>query len=60
MNRAFDDFVVNLGFDKGCGTVRGSGKLFSRAQNGQVQRYLTILGVGMILLIIIFVWGWRA
>jgi NADH-quinone oxidoreductase subunit L len=59
VNRAVDDFVVNLGFDKGCGSVRGSGKLFSKGQTGQVQTYLKILGAGMIVLVLLFVWGWR-
>ena len=60
MNRATDEFLVNLGFDRGCGSVRGSGKLLSRVQGGQIQTYLKILGAGMILLVLLLVWGWRS
>jgi NADH-quinone oxidoreductase subunit L len=60
VDRALDEFVVNLGFDKGCGSVRGSGALFSRIQNGQVQSYLKILGLAVAILALIFIWGCRA
>ena len=36
-NGLLDRFVVNLGFDRGCGSLRASGGLLSRFQNGQVR-----------------------
>jgi NADH-quinone oxidoreductase subunit L len=59
VDRALDEFAVNLGFDKGCSSVRGSGSLLSRIQNGQVQSYLKILGVAVVLLALLFIWGTR-
>jgi NADH-quinone oxidoreductase subunit L len=59
LNRLIDEFVVNLGFDKGCSTFRRGGKLLSFWQNGHVQRYLrfmAVVGAGIVLLLI---WGWR-
>jgi NADH-quinone oxidoreductase subunit L len=59
LNRLFDEYVVNLGFDKGCGSVRWSARILSFFQNGQVQRYLRALGFGVALLAIVFIWGCR-
>jgi NADH-quinone oxidoreductase subunit L len=59
LNRFFDEYVVNLGFDKGCGSVRWSARFISFFQNGQVQRYLRALGFGVALLVIMFIWGCR-
>jgi len=57
LNRFVDEFVVNLGFDKGCGSLRGSGRMLSLFQNGQVQRYLRVLGLALTLLALLFIWG---
>jgi NADH-quinone oxidoreductase subunit L len=57
VNRAFDEFVVNLGFDEGCKGVAEGGKLLSRLQNGRVQSYLRIIGVASAALILFLIWG---
>jgi NADH-quinone oxidoreductase subunit L len=57
VNRLIDEFVVNLGFDKGCGGLRDGARLLSLWQNGQVQRYLRIIGLALVLLGVIFIWG---
>jgi NADH-quinone oxidoreductase subunit L len=59
LNRFFDEYVVNLGFDKGCGSVRWSGRLLSFWQNGQTQRYLRVIGLAVAVLALIFIWGCR-
>jgi NADH-quinone oxidoreductase subunit L len=59
LNRFFDEYVVNLGFDKGCGSVRWSARFLSFFQNGQVQRYLRALAIGVALLAVVFIWGCR-
>ncbi len=59
MNRFFDDQVVNGGFDVGTDAVRGSGKWMSRLQNGQVQRYLRIVGLAFCALLLILLWRFR-
>jgi NADH-quinone oxidoreductase subunit L len=57
LNRLVDEFVVNLGFDKGCGSLRLSGRLLSVWQNGQVQRYLRVIALALTAFTLIFLWG---
>ena len=57
INRAFDELVINLGFDQGCEGVSRGGKMMSRLQDGQVQSYLRILGVGLVVLVLFLIWG---
>lgn len=57
LNRLMDELLVNLGFDRGCQSLRGSGLLLSLLQNGQVQRYLRLIGVGLVGLALLFLWG---
>jgi len=57
MSRLMDEFVVNLGFDKGCESLSTSGRWLSLFQNGQVQRYLRVVGLAMGVLGLIFLWG---
>jgi hypothetical protein len=52
VDRVFDEFVINLGFDGGCRALKESGKGFSRVQAGRVQPYIRILGAGVVLLVI--------
>ncbi len=60
VDRFFDEFVVNLGFDRSCRGLREGGGILSLWQNGQVQRYLRGIGLGLALLALIFLWGCRA
>jgi NADH-quinone oxidoreductase subunit L len=60
LDRLFDEFVVNPGFDRGCGSLRRSGRLLSVWQNGQVQRYLRVIGLAVAVLALAFIWGCRA
>jgi NADH-quinone oxidoreductase subunit L len=55
--RFTDDFVVNLGFDAGCETLREGGGEMSRWQNGRVQTYLRVIGVALVVLVLILMWG---
>jgi len=59
INRFFDEKVVNLGFDEGCGSLRWSARLLSFFQNGQVQRYLRVIGFALAVFAVIFIWGCR-
>jgi NADH-quinone oxidoreductase subunit L len=60
VNRAIDEYVVNLGFDRGCeGIAQGGGRL-SRLQAGQVQTYLRVIGLALVVLVLILIWGCRA
>ena len=57
ISRAFDEFVINLGFDQSCGGVTRGGKWMSRLQDGRVQNYLRIIGVGLVVLVLFLIWG---
>jgi len=59
LNRLIDEFVINLGFDDGCFSLRESGKWLSLVQNGQVQRYLRLIALALALLAFLFIWGLR-
>jgi NADH-quinone oxidoreductase subunit L len=60
VDRLLDEFVVNLGFDRGCAGVAEGGKLLSRLQNGRVQNYLRVIGVALAVLALALIWGCRA
>ena len=57
LNRLIDEYLVNLGFDRGCGGVRAGGWLLSFWQNGQTQRYLRVIALSLALGALLFVWG---
>jgi NADH-quinone oxidoreductase subunit L len=57
LDRDVDDSVVNESFDLGTETVRGSGEWMSRLQNGQVQRYLRVIGLAFCGILIWLLWG---
>jgi NADH-quinone oxidoreductase subunit L len=49
-----DELIINGGFDTACESVRGSGGLMSKLQNGRVQNYFRILGLGAAILLVIY------
>jgi NADH-quinone oxidoreductase subunit L len=57
LNRLFDEYVVNLGFDEGCRRLTAGGGLMSRLQDGRVQSYLRVIGIGLTVLVLVLIWG---
>lgn len=57
VSRVCDEFVVNLGFDEGCKGIASGGSLLSRLQNGRVQTYLRVIGIGLAALALLLIWG---
>jgi NADH-quinone oxidoreductase subunit L len=55
--RFTDEFVVDLGFDAGCETLRESGGEMSKWHSGRVQTYLRIIGVALVVLVLFLIWG---
>jgi NADH-quinone oxidoreductase subunit L len=49
-----DEFLINGGFDAGCQSVRGSGSALSKLQDGRVQSYFRVLGLGVAILLVIY------
>jgi len=60
VDRLFDEFIINLGFNEVSNGVRDSARYLSFFQNGQVQRYLRVLGLSMALLGFLLLWGCRS
>ncbi|MGA2245130.1 MAG: NADH-quinone oxidoreductase subunit L [Verrucomicrobiota bacterium] len=58
--RLMDDHLVNFGFDTGCESLRGSGGLSSKLHTGRVQTYLRVIGVALVVLVLILIWGRKA
>ena len=59
LSRLLDEFVMNLGFDRGCGSLRLGARVLSLWQNGRVQRYLRITAAALAVFALIFIWGCR-
>ena len=55
--RFTDEFVVNLGFDTGCETLREGGGEMSKWHTGRVQTYLRVIGVALVVLVLFLIWG---
>ena len=52
----FDEGGINTGVDQGCDSTRDLSRLMSRWHSGQIQNYLRVLGLGMLVLLILYVW----
>jgi len=59
LDRLIDDLLINLGFNEGSESLRRSARYLSRFQNGQVHRYLRVLGLSITVLAFFFLWGCR-
>ena len=60
LDNFFDKYVVNAGFDAGCDTVSLSGRSLSLLQRGRVQGYLRTIGLALIVIVILLLWGAKA
>jgi NADH-quinone oxidoreductase subunit L len=58
-DRFFDTEFVDGSFDKGCEELYTGGGLLSRIQTGQVQTYLRLLAVAVVVLAAILIWSTR-
>jgi hypothetical protein len=52
-----DEYVINLGFNKGCERLRSGGGFFSKLQNGQVQDYLRVIAIALTVFLLLLTWG---
>jgi hypothetical protein len=46
-----------LGADELCRGFREGGRMLSRFQNGRVQRYLRLIGIALVVLVLMLIWG---
>jgi len=51
-----DERAINAGVDETTAGARGLGRLMSAAHSGQIQIYLNIIAVGMLALLLLYVW----
>jgi NADH-quinone oxidoreductase subunit L len=54
--RLTDEFAIDLGFHEGCKAARRTAHRVGLIQNGQVHRYLRILGVGVVAFALWILW----
>ena len=59
INRTIDDLFINFGFDESCRNVRRSSGFLSNVQDGQIQNYLRSIGVALVGLVLLLIWGCR-
>ena len=52
----FDEGGINTGFDQGCETAQSIGQSLSNFQSGQLQTYLRVIGLGMLALLLVYLW----
>ncbi|MBI4622900.1 MAG: NADH-quinone oxidoreductase subunit L [Verrucomicrobia bacterium] len=57
VSRETDEDMLNGGFDAGSESLRGTGKLYSRAQTGETHGYLRVIAIGFVLLVLIVMMG---
>jgi NADH-quinone oxidoreductase subunit L len=57
VNRETDERTLNGGFDNVSDQVRGPGRVYSRAQTGDVHGYLRFLALGFVVLVLLVVMG---
>jgi hypothetical protein len=51
-----DERGINAGVDETTVGARGLGRLLSSAHSGQIQRYLGVVAIGMLALLLLYVW----
>jgi len=52
----FDEGGINTGFDQGCDSALSIGQTLSRWHTGQIQTYLRATALGMLALLLIYLW----
>ena len=55
--RLTDENYVNFAFDDVCHGLRSGGAGISKLHHGRVQTYLRVIGVALVVLILLLVWG---
>ena len=53
----FDQYVVNFGFDTGWRSISLGGRAFATLQNGRAQAYLRYIGLALVALVVLLLWG---
>jgi proton-translocating NADH-quinone oxidoreductase chain L len=59
LDRLFDMYWIDGGFDKGCEELSTGGGLLARVETGRVQTYLRLLALGFVVLAAILIWSSR-
>ena len=51
------EFVINLGFSGSCKGLGAGGGWLARLHNGRAQDYLRVLGLALVVLVLMLIWG---
>ena len=51
-----DERGINAGVDETTAGTRGLGRLMSAAHSGQIQTYLGVVAIGMLVLLLFYAW----
>jgi NADH-quinone oxidoreductase subunit L len=54
---AFDNGIINAGFDRSCRGVNSGGQSMAKLQTGRLQGYLTVIGVALVAIAAYLAWG---
>jgi hypothetical protein len=56
VTKATDEAGINRGFDGACAGLRGRADSASRSQTGKPQSYLRTIGLGISVLVVLYLW----
>ena len=57
INRFWDEWIINAGFDRSCRGIQNQSDRVSQAHAGRIQFYLQVVAMGFVILAIIWIWG---
>ena len=60
VSRVFDNFVIDLGFDKTCDGLKSGATEARTWQQGRIQGYLQSIALTLAVLVVLLLWGWKA
>ena len=57
LSRLFDNFVIDLGFDRTCRGLSNAAGAGSKIQDGRIQNYLRTIALAVVVLVLVLAWG---
>jgi NADH-quinone oxidoreductase subunit L len=56
LTKGVDEHGINAGVDESTAVARGFGRLIAARHSGQIQMYLGVIAIGMLLLLVLYAW----
>ena len=57
LSRLFDNFVIDLGFDRTCRGLSNAAAAGSKMQGAQIQNYVPTIALALVVLVLVLAWG---